>query len=272
MFSDVKLTDWFYKALNVLWKRKLIAGYPDGKFHPQIPVDRAQAVAMISRVYSRPWDLVKEVTPSVVKILATHKGATSLGSGVMLDTEGFIATNVHVVTAGLNVCSDIKIFCVKLPSYGFNAKVLTGDFGQDIAILQCESIPSAYCKPVKFAKEEDIIWMDEVFCFGNPLGYLHTATKGIISFEKRIFNGCEFIQTDAAVNPGNSGGGAFNLAGELIGLPTWKVVWADEARTKPVDNISFITPVWHVEKLYTQAKNKQNVGLITGESVEFILT
>ncbi len=270
MFNDIKPTDWFYKALEILFKRKMIAGFPDGSFKPDDPVNRAQATAMISRVYSRPWDLVKEVTPSVVKILATHNGVTSLGSGVMLDTTGFIATNVHVVTVGLDVCSDIKVFCMKLPSYGFNAEVLTGDFGQDIAIIRCKGIPESYCKPVKFAQEA--IWMDEVFCFGNPLGYLHSASKGIVSFEKRIFSGCEFIQTDAAVNPGNSGGGAFNLAGELIGLPTWKVVWADQAKTIPVDNISFITPAWHVEKFYNQAKSKQNIGLITGEPVEFILT
>ena len=147
----------------------------------------------------------------------------------------------------------------------YPATVLRGDFTQDIAIIKINADPSLL-QPVRVASSIELL--DEVYCIGNPLGYTDTVTAGRISCVKRELQGTEWIQTDAAINPGNSGGGAFNFMGELIGLPTWVVVWADSAKTIPVNNVVLLRHTIKC-KLYHLA-HAGKVGF-SGEPVAFIV-
>jgi S1-C subfamily serine protease len=265
MFKDVTPDKWYYSFLQRILKMKAVDGYEDGTFRPENPVTRVEALALIDKYRQRESELIKGLLPSVVTIKAKRAdGRGSLGSGVILDKQGHIATNVHVAMDGLDPWQSLEVFLDSMPNAGLKAKVLNGDFGQDIAIIKIQADPALLC-PVQFAESLELL--DECYCIGNPLGYTDTASKGVVTCVKRVIGSTEWIQTDAAINPGNSGGGAFNYLGELIGLPTFVVLWADAEKTIPINNIGFITPWYKVKEMYQKALSGQ-VAFV-GEPVKF---
>jgi S1-C subfamily serine protease len=265
MFKDVTPDKWYYSFLQRILKMKAVNGYEDGTFRPENPVTRVEALALIDKYRQRESELIKGLLPSVVTIKGKRTdGLTSLGSGVVLDKQGHIATNVHVAMDGLDPWESLQVILDGMPSAGLNAKVLYGDFSQDIAIIKVNADP-ALLNPIRFA--ESIELLDEVYCIGNPLGYTDTASKGVVTCVKRVISSTEWIQTDAAINPGNSGGGAFNYLGELIGLPTFVVLWADAEKTIPINNVGFITPWYKVQEIYNKVK-QGNIAFV-GERINF---
>ena len=138
-----------------------------------------------------------------------------LGSGFIISEEGQIVTNHHVVAGASTVT-------VKLADgRSFDAEVLGSDPATDIALL---SIKADVDLPfVNFGASDDMRVGDEVVAVGNPFGLSSTVTSGIISAKSRDINAGpydEFIQTDAAINRGNSGGPLFNNDGDVIGVNT----------------------------------------------------
>lgn len=266
MFSDVKQDSYWYPLIERFYRMGVANGYPDGTFRPDAPISRVEMLALLEKYRTRGLSLVKSLSPSVIKIEGRRKDGTgALGSGVILDKDGYIATNAHVAMDGIDPWHTLHV-TLDSGSTVYPATVLRGDFTQDIAIIKINADPSLL-QPVRVASSIELL--DEVYCIGNPLGYTDTVTAGRISCVKRELQGTEWIQTDAAINPGNSGGGAFNFMGELIGLPTWVVVWADSAKTIPVNNVGFITPHYKVQELYHLA-HAGKVGF-SGEPVAFIV-
>lgn len=189
-------------------------------------------------------DLVDSVTPSVVFIEVTEKAMpasaesqmlqqfqqrfggqlqipqqngprTGVGSGFIISAEGDIVTNNHVVDGA----TEVK---VKLSDgRSFDATVVGRDPMTDVALLRIttgESLPA-----VKFGSSDSIRVGDEAIAVGNPFGLGGTVTTGIISAKSRDIHSGPFdnyIQTDAAINKGNSGGPLFNSDGEVIGMNT----------------------------------------------------
>jgi Do/DeqQ family serine protease len=143
--------------------------------------------------------------------------ANSLGSGVIVDTSGYIVTNNHVIANG----SDIRV--VLADRREFDAKLLLADERTDLAVLKIdagdEKLPT-----LAFSDSDNLEVGDLVLAIGNPFGVGQTVTSGIVSALARTQVGITdyqfFIQTDAAINPGNSGGALVNLSGELIGINT----------------------------------------------------
>jgi Do/DeqQ family serine protease len=142
----------------------------------------------------------------------------SVGSGVIIDGKrGYILTNAHVISKTSNIKVILK------DKYEFQARVIGVDSDSDIAVLHIESkdtLPS-----VKMGTSDNLMIGETVIAIGNPFGFSHTVTTGVISALKRsiktenqVFN--NFIQTDASINPGNSGGPLLNINGELIGINT----------------------------------------------------
>ncbi|WP_161781850.1 trypsin-like peptidase domain-containing protein [Thermanaerosceptrum fracticalcis] len=253
MFKDVLPGKWYYSLIERMLKKKAVSGYPDNTFKPEELIKRAEVLSFIEKAQTHEYELIPPLLPSVVTVRAKLKdGRTSLGSGIVLDKDGYIATNCHVVLDGLDPSQEINVILDSLPA-NINAKVLYGDLGQDIAILKIAA-DSGLLMPVEFP-DEPVKLLDKVFCIGNPLGFTDTVSAGIVSCSKRVIGGNEWIQTDAAINPGNSGGGAFNVKGQFIGLPTFIIVWADEQKTIPVSNIGFISPYYKVAHVYQQAKS-----------------
>ncbi len=167
-------------------------------------------------------------TPSVVNIRAVIEsngniwggGALtgSSGSGVVVSPDGYIVTNHHVVEKS----TDIKVTLADKRTY--KAKLVGSDPSTDIALLKIEEKSMSF---VVFGNSDSVRVGEWVLAVGNPFNLESTVTAGIVSAKGRninILSGAasieSFIQTDAAVNPGNSGGALVNTAGELIGVNT----------------------------------------------------
>src|SRR5271168_5103135 len=139
----------------------------------------------------------------------------SLGSGVIVNPDGYILTNNHVVSGA----SDIEVFTKDKKK--FRAKLIGADSRTDVAVLKIEAtrLPSLTLGDSSNLKVGDV-----VFAIGDPFGVGETATMGIVSATGRgdlgIENYEDFIQTDAAINPGNSGGAMIDIHGNLVGINT----------------------------------------------------
>ncbi|MFZ5998664.1 MAG: DegQ family serine endoprotease [Nitrospirota bacterium] len=140
----------------------------------------------------------------------------SLGSGFVIDKEGYIVTNNHVVEAA----DEIKVRFAD--GKEFKAKVVGRDPKTDLALIKISSLFKDL--PVLTLGDPDKMRVgDWVLAIGNPFGLEHTVTQGIISATGRVIGAGQydnFIQTDAPINPGNSGGPLVNLKGEVIGINT----------------------------------------------------
>ena len=143
--------------------------------------------------------------------------ANSLGSGVIVDPNGLIVTNNHVIANG----TDIKV--ALSDKREFEAKVLIADERTDLAVLKID-VPDEKLPVIKLGDSDALEVGDLVLAIGNPFGVGQTVTSGIVSALARTQVGVSdyqfFIQTDAAINPGNSGGALVDMKGELIGINT----------------------------------------------------
>ncbi len=144
----------------------------------------------------------------------TERKASSLGSGFIINKNGTIVTNNHVI----NNAEDI---IVRVGDKEYEAKVLGADPYSDLAVLKIDTNKKFI--PVKFGNSDKARVGDWVVAIGNPFGLGGTVTSGIISARNRDINLTrydDFIQTDASINQGNSGGPLFNLDGDVIGINT----------------------------------------------------
>ena len=141
-----------------------------------------------------------------------NRQAAGFGSGFIVDQEGYVITNAHVV----DNAAEIRVSLQDRREY--KAELIGSDKASDIAVLKinAENLPV-----VKIGDSENIKVGEWVLAIGSPFGFEHTATQGIISALSRSLpdgNYVPFIQTDVAVNPGNSGGPLFNTSGEVVGV------------------------------------------------------
>ena len=144
----------------------------------------------------------------------TERKASSLGSGFIIDEKGTVVTNNHVISGADDIL-------VRIGDKEYEAKVIGADPYMDIAVLKIET--KDQFKPVSFGDSDKARVGDWAVAIGNPFGLGGTVTAGIISARNRDINLTrydDFIQTDASINQGNSGGPLFNLKGEVIGINT----------------------------------------------------
>jgi serine protease Do len=191
-------------------------------------------------------DLVERVRPCVVNITAVHEVTIhpsergwpfgdwlpflpghrgggdeilrqqALGSGFIIDAQGHVATNAHVV-------NEAEVVKVKLADgREFRARILAKDEPLDLAVIKLEHAPSDL--PVASLGSSAALRVgDYVVAIGNPFGLGNTVTLGIVSAKGRALGAGpydDFIQTDASINPGNSGGPLFDLRGQVVGIST----------------------------------------------------
>lgn len=150
-----------------------------------------------------------------------------VGSGVVISEDGHVVTNYHVVTGGgTTVASDISVV---YNDETYSAKYVAGDEEGDVAVLQVDGLNAP---AVALGNSDELSVGDWALVVGNPLGesFTNTLTVGVISglnrevsSNSRIGSGTTLIQTDAAINSGNSGGGLFNIRGELVGITSSKM-------------------------------------------------
>ena len=144
-----------------------------------------------------------------------ERKATALGSGFIIDKKGIVVTNNHVIQGAEDIIVSVN------GSTEYKAKIIGTDPYMDLAVLQIES--NEEFEPVSFGDSDKARIGDWVIAIGNPFGFGGTVTSGIISSRNRdigLTRYDDFIQTDASINLGNSGGPLFNLDGEVIGINT----------------------------------------------------
>lgn len=168
--------------------------------------------------------------------------ASGSGTGFYLNAPNIFVTNYHVVEGNKNVAIENQT------QDRFIAKVIYVNPDADIAFLKSENhTPDS---TIPFDSVQEVRSRDKVFVLGFPFGMPYTITEGIVSNEKQLLDGKNFIQTDAAVNPGNSGGPVVNAEGLLVGVTTAKFTEAD--------NVGFAIPAKIVrEELDTLAQNTE---------------
>jgi len=176
---------------------------------------------------------------------------TSLGSGVVVDREGYVITNSHVVSYGEGEGAEPDEILVLLHGEDEQrkAEIVGRDPAEDIAVLRILGEPPKQYLPL--GNSSDLMIGETVIAIGYALGQSHTVTQGIISQLGRYIEGDNgvvlpnLIQTDADINPGNSGGPLINLDGELIGINT-----AIATPSGGSVGIGFAIPVNRVRKVY----------------------
>ena len=203
----------------------------------------------------------------------------SLGSGVIVDEDGYILTNFHVVRRASRI--QVKLW----DGREYEADPVMTTEASDVALLKLKTKPGEKFKAIRFAPDDDLLLGETVLAVGNPYGLGGSVTKGILSSKnRRPATGNEpldvedWLQTDAAINPGNSGGPLVNLRGELIGLNV--AVYLDERGQRgagvgfsiPVKQISaalsrFFTPEV-TDSLWFGAQVKSGPGPLTIATVQ----
>jgi len=144
-----------------------------------------------------------------------ERKTSALGSGFIISDDGIVITNNHVIQGAEDVFVRVN------GDQEFKAKILGADPGMDLAVLKIESDEKFV--PVKFGDSDKSRIGDWVIAIGNPFGLGGTVTAGIISARNRSIGLSryeDFIQTDASINQGNSGGPLFNMNGDVIGINT----------------------------------------------------
>lgn len=169
-----------------------------------------------------------------------------LGSGVIIKEDGYIVTNNHVIEGAE------KLEVTLNDNKSYNATVIGADAATDLALLK---IDAEGLSAITFGNSDDLKVGEWVLAVGNPFGFTSTVTAGIVSAKARSIGSAThsrqmgidaFIQTDAAVNPGNSGGALVNTRGELVGINT-----AIYSQTGNYTGYSFAIPTSIVQKVIT---------------------
>lgn len=205
---------------------------------------------------------VAKMLPSSVSIVVTTKTGTGVGSGVVLSADGYIATNHHVIDGKESVTVQL---------YGgdrYPATVIGSDEVADLALLK---IDAKGLTPAMFGDSDGLLPGQTVMAIGAPTGvmYSESVSRGVISCRTRALkvyksNGTLqhtllMVQTDASLNPGNSGGPLFNRKGEVIGIISHKSVFYENGVTHYADGMGLAVPSNAALRILEQIKNGSEI-------------
>ncbi len=209
------------------------------------------------QVYARNVNSVVLISCEVVSsAFGQSITGTSAGSGFVLSENGYVVTNAHVVDGA-------SAIHVSLPTgEEYDAKLVGSDTINDVALLKVEAEKLI---PVTIGSSSDLIVGDQVVAIGNPLGDLtSTMTVGYVSAKDRDVTTdgttINMIQTDAAINSGNSGGPLFNMKGEVVGITTAKYSGSSSSGAS-IESIGFAIPIDDVIGMLNDLKD---YGYVTG--------
>ena len=178
------------------------------------PVARTQSVK----------DLVNNIGDRVVLV----KTPSGLGSGFIIQEDGYLITNDHVVAGETQVT--VTVFANGEKGMARqtweNVKIVALNSDLDLALLKIETPDNRKFTTVPLGDSDDLKQGQPVFAIGAPLGLERSVSQGIVSLKNRLESGRMYIQTTTQINPGNSGGPLFNLRGEVVGVNNMKIVAA----------------------------------------------
>jgi len=212
--DDAVVLDLGYDVLRIP-QSEILAIYEDEEAKGTVPDDtnRLYSVQMPERITTA--EASKLYAPSVVLV----KTAAGLGSGFFINKKGYLITNFHVIAGEKHISVTQFLLEGKILRRVVHKEVeiiATAPF-HDLVVLRLKDFDSEIT-PVFFEPEENLSVGETVFAIGNPLGLERTVTEGVLSQTHRNFGGILYLQVDAPVNPGNSGGPLFNARGQVVGI------------------------------------------------------
>ena len=154
---------------------------------------------------------------------------SGLGSGFIINQEGYCVTNYHVIEKETRIVvvifqkTERELIRLRID----NVRIVAMNPFLDLAMLQIPKQENYVFRYVFVAGEDSMQAGDAVFAIGNPLGLERSVSQGIVSMRNRNFSGLTFLQTTTEINPGNSGGPLFNLKGEVVGVTNMKMVYGE---------------------------------------------
>ena len=191
-----------------------------------------------------------KVRLSIVEVYVTLTNGAAIGSGVIVNSQGYIVTNNHVVS-GATTIQVILSNGTKEP-----AQLAGADPNYDLAVLKI-AVPQGGLAVATLGDSTQLKVGQEVLVIGNPLGITQTVTDGIVSTLKRSVSEGQgaptiqnAIQTDAPINPGNSGGALVDLQGNVVGIPTLTAI--DPEFNTPANGVGFAIPINRVKTILPQ--------------------
>jgi serine protease Do len=170
-------------------------------------------------------DLVNQLGEAVVQV----RTPSGLGSGFILNEDGFLMTNFHVIEGETQISVEVyhqTAGALERKSYKDIRIIAINKFG-DLALLKIDDKDAPKFKSVLLGSADALAVGEGVFAIGSPLGLERTVTEGILSTKTRQLAGELFLQTTAQINPGNSGGPLFNLRGEVVGITNMKITFGE---------------------------------------------
>jgi serine protease Do len=192
-----------------------------------------------------PADLFKELAPSVVTVTVKKGGSEGGGTGFLVDNDGTIATNHHVIDS----VSAVRVKFKNGTVYD-DVELLVDESAADLALIHInlaaplDGGARPDIVPMHLADSDAVVVGEHAISIGNPLGLEHTLTDGLIS-SRRVYEGKAWIQFSAPISPGNSGGPLFNMRGEVIGISTATLTGYGVAQ-----NLNLAVPVNELKKLF----------------------
>lgn len=189
-------------------------------------------------------EIFQKVSPSVVMILAGDDAGMALGTGIIMSKDGYIITNAHIIDDAKEiqiVLNDNKTI--------YDATIMGADTMSDIAVLK---VDATHLQPAVFGDSEQVIVGESVVTIGNPysVDYAQTVTNGIISgIRYNVYDGktsSNLLQTNAQLNPGNSGGPLINMYGQVIGINSSKIMSSGDST---YEGLGFAIPMTDAKEI-----------------------
>jgi serine protease Do len=172
---------------------------------------------------------VRELAAQLGEAVVQVRTPGGLGSGFILNEEGYLITNFHVIEGESQISVEVyhqKTSALERKSYK-QVKIIAMNKFTDLALLKIEDKDAPRFSFASLGNADALAVGDRVFAIGSPLGLERTVTEGILSTKTREYHGLLYLQTTAQINPGNSGGPLFNLRGEVVGVTNMKVLFGE---------------------------------------------
>jgi serine protease Do len=170
-------------------------------------------------------ELVNQLGESVVQV----RTPGGLGSGFIIDPDGFLITNFHVIEGETQI--SVEVYHqdngqLERKAYK-DVKIIAINKFADMALLKIDDADAPKFSRVLLGDADSLAVGEQVFAIGSPLGLERTVTQGILSTKTREMQGELYLQTTAQINPGNSGGPLFNMRGEVVGITNMKITFGE---------------------------------------------
>ena len=178
---------------------------------------------------SAPVRNVRDAVSLIGEAVVQVRTPSGLGSGFILNEDGFLITNFHVIEGETQISVEVyhqRNGQLDRKSYKQVRIVAINKF-EDLALLKIDDKDAGKFKYVAIGSSDALSVGDRVFAIGSPLGLERTVTEGILSTKTRQMQGELYLQTTAQINPGNSGGPLFNMSGEVIGVTNMKITFGE---------------------------------------------